>query len=47
MRIDVRISFGSSADVIASRKKSSDAISRVPPGPWATIVPPSASTADG
>ena len=47
MRISVRISLGSSAEVIVSTKKSAAAISLVPPDEAATITAPSASAATG
>ena len=47
IRISMAISSGSIAVVMASRKKSEAAISRVPPALLTTIVPPSANTAAG
>ncbi len=47
IRISVRISPGSNADIKVSTKKSAAAISRVPDDEAATIVAPSASAATG
>ena len=47
IRISVSISSGASDDVRNPSKKSPAAISRVPFGPWATYVAPSASVVAG